>query len=80
MLYQGYAARIEFHPRDEIFVGKVLGVTDSITFHGAAVSELTTDFHQAIDHYLADCKKTGRQPEKPASGRLMLRRKQRGRV
>lgn len=73
MSYEGYLARIEFDPRDEIFVGKVLGIVDNITFHGATVSDLTNDFHNAINHYLADCKSTGRQPEKPASGRLLLR-------
>jgi predicted HicB family RNase H-like nuclease len=73
MTYQGYVASIVFDPRDEIFVGKVLGVCDSITFHGSTVAELTFDFHQAIDHYLADCKASHRPPEKPASGKMMLR-------
>lgn len=73
MSYVGYLARVEYDPRDEIFVGKVLGIADSITFHGATVQDLTDDFHSAINHYLADCKSTGRQPEKPASGKLLLR-------
>ncbi|MFC5473384.1 type II toxin-antitoxin system HicB family antitoxin [Paraherbaspirillum soli] len=73
MIYGAYTARIEYDPRDNIFVGRVLGIADSISFHGETVTELTTDFHQAVDHYLADCKATGRQPEKPASGKLMLR-------
>ncbi|MGS0740438.1 type II toxin-antitoxin system HicB family antitoxin [Glaciimonas sp. GG7] len=73
MIYTGYTARIEFDPRDNIFVGRVLGITDSISFHAETVADLTADFHQAVDHYLADCKATGRSPEKPASGKLMLR-------
>ncbi|MCL2523706.1 MAG: type II toxin-antitoxin system HicB family antitoxin [Betaproteobacteria bacterium] len=73
MSYQGYTARIEFDPRDRIFVGHVLGLADRISFHGESVSELIADFHHAVDHYLADCKKTGRAPDKPASGKLMLR-------
>lgn len=73
MSYRGYVARVEFDPRDEIFVGRVLGIVDSISFHGATVKELATDFHGAIDHYLADCAATGRQAEKPASGKMMLR-------
>ncbi|MFI4941139.1 MAG: type II toxin-antitoxin system HicB family antitoxin [Burkholderiales bacterium] len=71
--YQGYLARVEFDPRDEIFVGRVLGISDIISFHGETVTELTNDFHRAIDHYLADCKASGRQAEKPASGKIMLR-------
>jgi predicted HicB family RNase H-like nuclease len=73
MSYKGYLARIEFDARDNIFVGHVLGIADRISFHGEAVGELTAEFHHAVDHYLEDCAKTGRAPEKPASGKLMLR-------
>jgi predicted HicB family RNase H-like nuclease len=73
MNYKGYVARVGFDPRDNIFIGRVLGVTDSISFHGETVSELTEDFHQAIEHYVADCKANNRKPEKPASGKIMLR-------
>lgn len=73
MTYKAYAARIDFDPRDAIFVGHVLGVADRITFHGATVAELEADFHAGVDHYLDDCAKTGRNPQKPASGKLMLR-------
>jgi len=73
MTYKGYKARIEFDPRDNIFVGRVLGIEDGISFHGATVAALKENFAAAINHYLADCKATGRKPEKPASGKLMLR-------
>ena len=73
MTYNGYLARIEYDPRDNIFVGHVLGVSDRISFHGESVDELGTRLHEAIDHYLDDCARTGRAPEKPASGKLMLR-------
>lgn len=73
MNYKGYTARIEFDPRDSIFWGKVLGTEDSITFEGDTVVKLTQDFHNAIDNYLKDCAATGRAPQKPASGKLMLR-------
>jgi predicted HicB family RNase H-like nuclease len=73
MTYQGYTARIEFDERDGIFWGKVLGINDSITFEGETVAQLTQDFHNAIDFYLADCAAIGKDPQKPASGKLMLR-------
>lgn len=73
MTYKGYAARIEFDPRDSIFTGKVIGIADSITFHGETVKELTKDFEAAIDHYIADCAATGRKPLKAASDKMMLR-------
>lgn len=73
MTYKGYRARVEFDPRDNIFVGRVLGIEDSISFHGSTVAELKKHFASAISHYLADCITSGRKPEKPASGKLMLR-------
>lgn len=73
MNYKGYFARIEFDGRDNIFVGHVLGVDDRISFHGETVSKLLKDFHAAVDHYLSECEKSGRKPQKPASGKLMLR-------
>jgi predicted HicB family RNase H-like nuclease len=73
MTYKGYTARIEFDPRDNIFTGKVLGIEDSITFHGTTVNELRVDFEAAINHYITDCAATGRKPFKPTSGKLMLR-------
>jgi predicted HicB family RNase H-like nuclease len=73
LTYRGYSARVMFDARDNVFIGHVLGVRDRITFHGQTVDELRADFAAAIEHYLADCARTGRAPEKPASGRLLLR-------
>jgi len=71
--YKGYTARIEFDDRDDIFVGRVLGVRDIISFHADSVSALHSEFQAAVDDYLADCKERGVSPDKPASGKVMLR-------
>lgn len=75
MTYKGFTARIDFDARDNIFVGRVLGLseTERISFHGETVAELTQDFHRAIDFYVKECAESGRAPTRPASGRLMLR-------
>lgn len=73
MTYKGYFAKINFDERDSIFWGKVIGIKDSITFEGETVPQLTEDFHNAINHYLSDCKKEGIPPAKPYSGKLTLR-------
>jgi len=49
------------------------GIPDRISFNGETVLEPTRDFHEAVDHYLEDCANTSRDPQKPASGKLMLR-------
>ena len=73
MKYLGYTARIEYDPADRIFVGRVIGTRDGINFHGASVEELERAFHEAVDDYLAACKELGQEPNKPYSGKLLLR-------
>ncbi|MDY0222671.1 MAG: type II toxin-antitoxin system HicB family antitoxin [Desulfobacterium sp.] len=72
MTYKGYFAKTNFDKQDSLFWGKVLGIQESITFEGETVTQLTEDFHNAINRYLADCKKEGRTPAKPYSGKLTL--------
>ncbi|NDC87103.1 MAG: type II toxin-antitoxin system HicB family antitoxin, partial [Betaproteobacteria bacterium] len=73
MTYKGYTARVEFDDRDSIFVGRILGIRNIISFHGETVSELRTAFERSVADYLLDCEQQDIQPEKPASGKLLLR-------
>lgn len=73
MTYRGYTASMEFDPDDNILAGRVLDIDDIISFHGESVAEFARAFHEAVDDYVAACDKLGQAPEKPASGRLMLR-------
>ncbi len=73
MTYKGYTARVEYDPRDDIFVGWVLGIEDRITFEGATVAKLRRDFRAGVEHYLADCAARDRAPQKPYSGKILLR-------
>jgi predicted HicB family RNase H-like nuclease len=73
MSHKGYNARIEFDDRDNIFVGRILGVRTMISFHGETVAKLRSEFERAVDDYVDECKEQGTKPEKPASGKLLLR-------
>lgn len=73
MSYKGYAASMVFDTEDKIIVGRVLDIDDVIAFHGESVSEFESNFHAAVNDYLAACAQLGDKPEKPASGKLMLR-------
>ncbi|MCF8080210.1 MAG: type II toxin-antitoxin system HicB family antitoxin [Desulfobacterales bacterium] len=73
MTYKGYTARIDFDSDDRIFFGRLAGIRDIITFHGKTVDELESAFREAVDDYLATCKKLGAKPDKPYSGKLTLR-------
>jgi predicted HicB family RNase H-like nuclease len=73
MTYQGYAAHIEYSDEDACFVGRIAGIRDIVGFHGESVAELRAAFEEAVDDYLETCQKVGRPPQKPYSGKLMLR-------
>ncbi|AHF04069.1 HicB [Marichromatium purpuratum 984] len=70
---KGYTARIDFDERDDCFVGRLLGLRDRVSFHAASVADLRAAFEEAVEDYLETCASIGKTPEKPASGRLMLR-------
>lgn len=73
MSHKGYTARVEYDERDNIFVGRILGIRGIISFHGETVAELRNEFEIAVNDYLDECKQQGVAPEKPASGKLLLR-------
>ena len=73
MTYKGYAAHIEYSDEDGCFVGHIAGIRDVVGFHGESVAELRAAFVEAVDDYLATCARLGRPPQKPYSGRLLLR-------
>jgi predicted HicB family RNase H-like nuclease len=73
MTFKGYAAKIEYSDEDACFIGHIAGIKDVIGFHAETVKELRTAFEEAVDDYLATCEKLGRAPQKPYSGKLMLR-------
>ena len=74
MYYKGYHGSIEYSDTDKCFHGSVLGLRrDGIIFEGESVEELQKDFEGAVDYYLEGCAECGKQPEKPYSGKLVLR-------
>jgi predicted HicB family RNase H-like nuclease len=73
MTYRGYSARIAYSDEDKCFAGHLAGLRDVVGFHGEAVAELRAAFEEAVDDYLETCAKLGRAPQKPYSGKLLLR-------
>ena len=71
--YKGYKGQVDFDEDDEIFHGEVLGTRDVITFEGSSVRELKEAFRDSVDDYLEFCAERGEEPDKPFSGRLMVR-------
>jgi predicted HicB family RNase H-like nuclease len=71
--YKGYTAKIEYSPADGCLIGRLLGIQDFIAFHGDSVTEIRKAFEEAVDDYLALCARIGQSPQKPFSGKIMLR-------
>jgi len=71
--YKGYAGHVEFDDETGIFHGEVLDLRDVITFQGKSVKEIERAFRESIDDYLAFCEERHEEPDKPFSGRLMVR-------
>jgi predicted HicB family RNase H-like nuclease len=61
--YKNYIGSVFFSEEDGVFHGKVIGISDSISFEGDSVKGLTEDFHNAIDEYLEFCTDVGKEPE-----------------
>src|ERR1035438_5133253 len=73
MEYKGYRGAVEFDEESGVFVGRVIGLRDVVTFQGESVSELTKAFRDSVDDYLEFCSSRGESPEKPFSGQFVVR-------
>jgi len=71
--YKGYTGHVEFDDEAGIFHGEVLDTRDVITFQGMTVEEIQTAFRDSVDDYLEFCAKRGEKPDRPFSGKFILR-------
>ena len=73
MTYRGYTGSVQFSAADRVFHGRLVGIADVIAFEGTTVEELEQDFRDAVDDYLDSCAENGVEPQKPYSGKFVLR-------
>ncbi|MEY2342054.1 type II toxin-antitoxin system HicB family antitoxin [Acidithiobacillus sp. IBUN Pt1247-S3] len=71
--YQGYFGSVEYSAEDDALYGRILNIRDLVTYEGQSVSELKTHFTAAVDGYLRMCAELHQEPDKPASGRFLVR-------
>jgi predicted HicB family RNase H-like nuclease len=71
--YKGYTGHVEFDDETDIFHGEVLDTRDVITFQGETVEELRRAFRDSIDDYLEFCAERNEKPDKPFSGKFVVR-------
>lgn len=73
MQYKGYIGQVVFDAEAGILHGEVINTRDVITFQATDVEGTKREFERSVDVYLDFCRERGREPEKPFSGKLILR-------
>ena len=73
MQYKGYLGKVELDADAKLLHGEVVGIRDVVTFQGASAKEVEKAFRDSVDDYLAFCKERGEEPDKPCSGRFVVR-------
>jgi len=73
MRYKGYYGKVEYDPQANILHGEVVGIRDVITFQARSVDEVEQAFRDSVDDYLDFCKARREKPDKPCSGKLVVR-------
>jgi predicted HicB family RNase H-like nuclease len=73
MEYKGYIGKVELDEEAGILYGEVINVRDVITFEGTTVDEIQQAFRDSVDDYLDFCAQRGESPEKPFSGKFVVR-------
>ena len=71
--YKGYCGRVDFDDEAEIFHGEVCGLRDVVTFQATLAAEVKPAFRDSIDDYLELCEQTGQSPDRPFSGKFIIR-------
>ena len=71
LAYKGYIGIVEAD--DGVFVGRVAGLRDVITFEGTTFEEVERAFRDSVEDYLAFCAERGEPPDRPYSGKIPLR-------
>ncbi len=71
--HKGYFGSVEYSADDNVLHGRILNIRDIVTYEGQAVGDLKENFIQAVEGYLRMCAELNQEPNKPASGRFLVR-------
>ena len=71
--YLGYRVHAEYDSEARLWHGEVTGLRDVVTFQGRTLEELSAAFLKSVEDYHEFCKSRGEEPERPYSGRFVVR-------
>ncbi|MBU2776263.1 type II toxin-antitoxin system HicB family antitoxin, partial [Acidithiobacillus sp. CV18-2] len=71
--HKGYFGSVEYSADDDILHGRILNISDIVTYEGQSIVDLKENFTQAVEGYLRMCVELNQEPDRPASGRFLVR-------
>ena len=71
--YKGYIGKVDYDEGMNLFHGEVINTRDIITFQGKSVADLKRSLKDSVEDYLGYCKERGEEPDRPFSGKFMVR-------
>lgn len=71
--YKEYFGCVNYDDEAKIFHGEIINTRTVITFQGQSVKEIEQAFKDSVDDYLDWCRERNKEPEKPFSGKFVLR-------
>ena len=74
LTHKGYTGSAEVSLEDDCLHGKILSISDLVTYEAETVADLRTQFVATVEHYLAHCAEMGLPPDVPAHSNEKRRR------
>lgn len=71
--YKDYWTVIEYSVEDKCLFGKIEAIDDLVSFGCENANEIEKVFHEAVDEYIADCARHGKEPDKAYKGHFNVR-------
>lgn len=71
--YKGYVGSVEVDLVGDAIVGRLMFITDVITYSAATPAGIEAAFREAVDDYLAMCADLGDEPDAPFKGSFNVR-------
>lgn len=71
--YKGYEGTAELDMERCVCRGKILFISDLVTYEAASPADLKAEFESAVNDYLETCAELGREPKRPLKGQFNVR-------
>jgi len=73
LTYKGFHGSINFDQEEKIFFGQIEFIKDLVNYEARDAESLVNSFQEAVDDYLASCKESNKEPDKPFKGSFNVR-------